>query len=339
VRIQHFILLGLALLASPAAAQQPPAAVSAEQEMAANGVWLERANAAMIAALDGFQKFAVEMKTLSGPGLNKAKASAAAPALRQLISQARADVRRSDGLLAAMPAFPSKQALPFSPDQIIADGRAQNARFLVLLDANEVFITAMAKGDVAAMGRVLPQILDGTFAVMGHQRLILRNRQATIPPSESSYQSIGIAIELYRAMELVGRGALGARSGAVGAAKAAAALGPELGKVGRTTRGLTAAGRKTLAAELVEVKAALAGPNSDSDKRVLDRVARVIAEEEKLFDLGDRLAGLMESNAAIGGPELAATGMPKVYADLIDLEAGVVAINTAQAGILAEPAR
>ena len=338
--IRHALALGLFLFAVPAGvAAQPAPAALAEQELAAGGAWLERASLAMGTAAEGFQELSARMQAFAAQGPTKEKAAAAAPAMRQLIGQARTGVRRSNEMLAALPPFPLKKDVPFSSEQIVADARAQNARFLTLLDDNEVFIDAMARGDNAAMGRVLPRILEGAFSLLGHQRLILRNRQATIPATQSSHQATGVAIELYRAMELVGRHVIAAKQGgAAGAAKAAAALGPELAKGARNVRTLAAAGRKNLAAEVATLERARSEARSDADKRLLEKVRRLSASEEGLFALADRLAGLMEANAAISGPDLAAHGLPTLYASLTDIEAAFVDLSGRQASIMAEPA-
>jgi hypothetical protein len=338
MRIRHLLAFGLLVAAVPASlCAQPKADASAEQQMAASGVWLEQANIAMATAAEGFGEISARMQALIAQGVTKEKAAAAAPELRRLIGEAKNNVQQSNAMLAALPPFPITEGVPFSPQQLVADARTQNGRFLTLLTDYEVFIDALAKGDAAAMGRILPKVMEGAFSLIGNQRLILRNRQATISPGESAHQSMGVAVELYRSMELVGRGAIGARiGGPAGSTKAAATLGPQLAEGAGNLRALTATGRKNLAAELAEFPKATAEVTSDADKRMLERVRRVTALEEDVFAIADRMATLLEANARISGAELAEQGMPKLYKSLTDMEAELVALSTRQSRILAE---
>ncbi|HEY0149466.1 MAG TPA: hypothetical protein VGB70_10745 [Allosphingosinicella sp.] len=337
MRICHAFAFAALCMAAPAAAVAQAAPNAAEQELAAGGAWLEQANTAMNMAAEGFGPLSAQMQALAAPGLTPAKASAAAPAIRQLIAEARAGVEQSNAMLAALSAFPVKGPLPFSPEQTLKDARAQNGRFLTLLTSYETFIAAMGKGDRAEMGRVLPEILTGAFSMMEQQRLILRNRQATVPRNQSTHQSIGIAVELYRAMELVGRGSVAAKAGGTaGANKTAATIGPRFVEIAEATRALSAAGRKNLAGELSELRAASAEAKNDADKRLLERVTRVTAAEEEMFALGDRLAALMQANGSITGPQLLERGMSQIYTGLVAMEEAFVDINAKQAGIMSE---
>ena len=340
MRIRHAFAFAALCVAAPAVLFAQPAPNAAEQELAAGGAWFEQANTAMNMAAEGFGPLSAQMQALAAPGLTPAKASAAAPAIRQLIVKARVGVEQSNAMLAALPAFPVKGPLPFSPDQTLKDARAQNGRFLTLLTSYETFIAAMGAGDRAEMARVIPEILTGAFSMMEQQRLILRNRQATVPRNQSTHQSIGIAVELYRAMELVGRGSIAAKTGGTaGANKAAATIGPRFVEIAETTRTLSAAGRKNLALELSELRAASAKAKSDADKRLLERVTLVTASEEEMFALGDRLAALMQANGSIPGSQLAERGMTQIYPSLVAMEEVFVDINTKQAAMMSEASR
>jgi hypothetical protein len=277
------------------------------------------------------------MQALAAPGLTQEKATAAAPGLRQLIAKARSGVQRSNEMLAAMPPFPVQGALPFAPQQLLADARTQNGRFLALLADFETFVAAMGKGDRAAMGRVLPRIGDGALSMMTHQALILRSRQAMMPATDTAHQSIGVTVQLYRAMEVVGRQMMAAASGGSAGAGNAERLREQLRPVVSETRALTATGRVNLTRELGEIKRARSAATSDADRRLIDRVTRVTQAEEAVFGLGDRLATTLEQGGGASGAALSQPALKALYAKLVGIEAEMVRLNMEQAALLGNP--
>lgn len=326
------LLVAILLALGGPLAAQPPQSVQAEREVAEAGRWLERLNQALTLGIDGFRDLSASMQALTTPSLTREKAAAAAPDLRRRIERCRDDLRRSEAMLDALTADPPpKMESDIPPAQLLADARAYNRRMLALLESYDGFIIAMGKSDLAGMERAMPGLAEGAFTLVGQQRLMLRNRQASVAATDSTYQSIGVAGQLYRAMEAVLRHSIAARAEkGAGAAAAAAALHGELGGIAADTRALAADGRRNLAREVAEIEAVRA--SDESERRVLDRVRRVYAAESKVFALADRLAAFAEASQA----QLGTPGPSQLFPTLKQIELDYIAITTEQAAALAE---
>lgn len=330
------VIAAFLLLGDPAESQ-PGGAAQIDRQLSEAGRWAERLGEALTVAADGFRDLNQGMQALASAGPTRDRAAAAAPDLRRRIERSRGDIRRSNAILDGLLPYPAIMESEIPPAQLVADARAFNARMLALLDSYDRFIAAMAESDMAAMERALPAVTEGVFALVGHQRLLLRNRQASVKVSDSSHQSLGVAGQIYRAMEAVLRASISARTGSGATAQSAAALSDELRLVADETRALAAAGRRNVEREVAEVDAYRA--SGESERRLMERVRRVFLSEAKVFELADRLVAFAESNKGVTAAQLRAPGPSPLFPPLKQLEADYLAIAMEQAAILAEGAQ
>jgi hypothetical protein len=222
-----------------------------------------------------------------------------------------------------------------SAGQLLADARAHNVGILSLLDAFDAFVVAMGKADMPGMQRTLPRMLEGSFAMLSQQHLLVRNRQAAVPRTDSSHQSLGVAAQLYRAMEAVFRRSNAAQTGSPAeAAAAAAAAGEELRAVAADTRALAVEGRRNLQREMAEIEVVRRGKDA-AEARLAERIGRVLAAEAKTFELADRLVAYAEANRATTPAQLRTAGAGSAVAPLTKLELEYASINQEQAAALA----
>jgi hypothetical protein len=330
MRVGSAALAALVFLAAPAPAQ-PVDAVRMERVAAEAARWTQQLNAALTAGSEGFDELNRQVLSLLESGLSREKMAAAAPGLRRLIERNRDNVRRSDAMLASLPAYPSAMPADIPAERLVAETRAQNGRLMDLLVHYDAFIVAMAAGDHDALNRVRPKLTEGVFALLGQQRLMFQNRQASIPATDSSHQALGIATQIYRAMIAVAFQGLAAREGAA-AASAAAALGDELGLVARDARALAAAGRINLKRELAEFEALRKGSSKDAAQaRLAERALAATRLEEKSFEIGDRLAAFADSNTALTAAQLRSAGVRSLLSSLTTLETELLDVGLQQA--------
>lgn len=326
----------LLFLGAPATAAQPSEAAQADRQLTEVGRWTERLGEALTVGMEGQQALNQGMRALVAPPLSRARIIAGAPALRPLIERSRADLRRSNALLDALPPAPPEMGAE-SGSQLIADARAHNVRLSALLDSFEDFIVAVGKSDIAAMDRVMPRMLEGAFAVVGQQRLLVRNRQASVDTSDSTHQSLGVVGLLYRAMEAALRQSLAAKAnGGTQAESAAAALRAELRLIAAETRLVAATGRRNLAREIGEIEAEQRTTRDPAQVRLLARVRNVYAGEGKVFELADRLVAFTEAHKGITGAQLRDPAGPRLLPALTQMETDYMAISQAQAAALAQ---
>jgi hypothetical protein len=323
----------LVFMAAPASAQ-PGGAASMERSADEAARWSEQLGAALTAATEGFEELNQKVQALTGAGLSRERMAEAGPGLRRLLEQNRDNVRRSNAMLEALPPYPSGLPTDVPAGQLVADARNQNGRLLELLDQYDTVFVAMAKGDSAGLNRALPRMMEGVFALLEQQRLVFRNRQASVPVTNSSHQALGIAVQIYRAMIAVARRGLAAREGdGAGAATAAAALGKELRLVAAETRALAAAGRGNLKRELAEFESLRKQSKQGPETRLAERAIAVTAAEEKSFEIADRLAAFAESNAALTGAQLRQSGARELLAPLTQLESDFMDSSLEQVGL------
>jgi hypothetical protein len=324
----------MALAAVPASAQPNDTAVT-ERELTQAGRWAELYGEALTASGVNMRDLNAGLQALVASGLTPERAASGAADLRKRIALSHGDVARSDAMLAALPSLPPGLAAELGSAELLADARAHNQRMLALLDGFDAFAVAMGKGDNAGMGRALPRILEGSFAMLAQQRLLVRTRQATFSRSESNYQALGVAGQIYRAMEAAFRQSIAARTGSpADGAKAAAALQDELRQVAADTRLLAAEGRRNLAREIEEAEA-LRKSGDAGEVRLAERVLAFLPGEAKTFDLADRLVAYAEANKAITTAQLRLVGPGAATAPLTQLERDYLALVVAQAGVLA----
>lgn len=324
----------VALLATPAAAQ-PREQPQAEAQVDEGARWLVGLAEAISVGSESARALNQSMQALVAQPLTRERIAAATPTMRAQIERARGDVRKSNAMLDALPSLSPAVAREMQPDQHIRDVRAHNERLLGFLDASDAFVIAMGKGDSPGMERSLPRMLEGSFDMLNQQRLLIRARQASAPETDSSYQSLGVAGQLYRAMEAVLRGSVAVRLGSEAeGTKAAAAAQEELRLVARDTRALAVAGRRNLAREMAEIDAERRAGKA-AETGMMDRIRSAYAEEERVFALADRLAALTDADGAITAAQLRAVGAASAMAPLRPLEQELIAITAHQADLLA----
>jgi hypothetical protein len=334
MRVRLAIVAVLLFLGAPAAAQGGET-VQADRELTEAGQWSGRLAEALTVGTESQRALNQAAQALVRPPRSQERMIADAPGLRPLIERSRADLRRSNALLDALPPAPPEMATELAP-RLVADARDHNARMFALLDAFDDFAVAVGKSDLAALDRIMPRLMEGAFATMAQQRLIVRNRQATAPASDSTHQSLGILGQIYRAMEAVLRGSIGARDkGGAGSDAAAAALRKELALVGAETRSLAATGRRNLERELAEIEDQRRSADP-AEARLMERIRSVYVAEAKVFALGDRLVAFAEANKGITGAQLRDPAGPRLLPVLTQLEADNMAINQEQAAALAK---
>jgi hypothetical protein len=329
------LLLGLS---APRAAQTgaPAAAPAAKvpKDMEAALAWLGRMAEAMnvnAAAMKRFAEAQPLLETMTSP----AGIKAGAPRMRAIVAEARAELARADRMLGELPPVEAPAGAPFSPATLVAEGRAQNARGLALLDNFTAFLAAAERGDHDAARRAAPKLLEGSFLLLDGTGFILRTRRAAIPANQPIHQALTIGIQLYRAMGASGRAWLSARfEGKPG--PAAAHLRRELLATADELRSAAGAGRANLDRELAELEARGRRAGFDAGQQALfDRFVRAAAEKKKYFAFADELAALAETAAGTTGSALAAQRTPELMGRLTGFEARFHAIAASSASVAA----
>jgi hypothetical protein len=334
------LLLGLS---APVAAQTgaPAAAAPAAKipkDMEAVLAWLGRMGEAMNVHASAMRRFA-EAQPLLETMTTPAGIKAGAPRLRAIVAEARGEIARADRMLGELPRVEAPAGVPFSPAGLVAEGRAQNARGLALLDDFTAFLAAAERGDHNAARRAAPKLLEGSFLMLDGTGFILRTRRAAIPANQSIHQALTVGIQLYRAMGASGRAWLAARfEGKAG--PAAAHLRTELLAAAAELRSAGAAGKVSVDRELAELEARGRRAGFDASERTLfDRFVRAAAEKKKYFALADELATLAEAGAGTTGSALAAQRTPELMGRLAGFEARYHAIAASGASLAAGTAR
>nr|WP_295370644.1 hypothetical protein [uncultured Sphingosinicella sp.] len=332
-----FMAVAAACMIAPssvASAAQSEQQVQREAEEA--GKWLAQVSAAILVGSEGLLSVAPEAKRLFETIGNPQQAKAAAPKLRALTAQGRQNVAKADAMLAAIPPLRNDLATAagFDPAKIVDEARAQNKQILNLLVTMDDMLIGMETGDAAKMKAAAPKLITGSFLLLDSQTLIYRNRQAALPSNQSVHQTLGIFVQLYRAMGISGRGWYNARL--AGGGKEAAPLQPHLQGVARQLQALTRAGRLNAARELKELGSVRGAIRKGSaQERLLAASELVIGEEEKMFAIADEMASWAERNSAVTGATLAAQKSPAMVADLTTFEERFMKVTQAQAAILA----
>jgi len=334
MRARAAVIVALLFLGAPAAAVRPNEAARVDRQLTEAGRWTERLGEALMVGMESQRALNQGMRALVTPLLSRERIIAGAPALRPLIERSRADLRRSNALLDALPPAPPEMV---ESSQLVADARAHNARLSALLDSFEDFIVAVGKADIAAMDRVMPRMMEGAFAIVGQQRLLVRNRQASVETTDSTHQSLGVVGQLYRGMEAALRHSMAAKeNGGAQADSAAAALRAELRLIAAETRSVAATGRRNLAREIAEIETEQRSTRDPAEARLLGRVRDVYAGEGKVFELADRLVAFAEAHQGVTGAQLRDPAGPRLLPALTQMEADYMLISQAQAAALAQ---
>lgn len=326
----------LVFLAAPAGSQ-PVDSARLDRAVVEAARWTEQLGVAINAGTESFEELNQRVQLLAGTGLTGAKAVAEAPGLRQMVERNRENVKRSNAMLASLPPFPTGLQTEIPGDQLVADARAQNGRLLELLGHYDAVFAAMATGDVEALNRAMPRMMEGAFTLIGQQRLLFRNRQASVPASNSTHQALGIAVQIYRTMDAVARRGLAAGSDGADAAKTVAALRDEMRSIANDSRALTAAGRRNLAREIAELKSLRQSASNDvASARLAERAQAATALEEKTFEVGDRLASYAELQAALTREQLRQSRGSLLLGPITKLESDYMDVALEQAALVGD---
>lgn len=123
MRARAAVIATLLFLGAPAAAVQPTAVAQADRQLTEAGRWTERLGEALTVGMESQRALNQGMRALVTPPLSRERIIAGAPALRPLIERSRADLRRSNALLDALPPAPP-ELVAESGLQLAADARA-----------------------------------------------------------------------------------------------------------------------------------------------------------------------------------------------------------------------
>lgn len=311
------VLPGAALPGAASAEVQPKADLpSVEQSLAFVGQLGEAVNV-QVAAM----KKLLEAKPLFDSMTSPAAVKGAAPRARVAISEARRSVEQADSMLGRIVAPAGLSVGGLTPQSMIAEARSQNAQSIALLADYETFLGAAERGDHAASRRAAPKLMEASFLLVDGGATVYRNRQAAIPETQSVHQALGIGVQLYRAMSASGRAWIAAKYGGGRPESAAATLRSTLGSVAREARSASERGRANLAREIAELDRRTSGLGFQGEQAAtLARIRQALASKEKLFAVGDSLAGMAEAGAKVTGAALAAQPAPELLGHLAPLE-------------------
>src|SRR4028119_72767 len=148
----------LIFVAAPAAAQRGEAA-SVDRQLTEAGRWSERLGEALTVGVESQRALNRAAQAWGGPPLGRERIIAGAAGLRPLIEASRADLRRSNALLDALPPAPPEMVAEIAPG-LVADARAHNVRLFAMLDAFDDFAVAVSKSDMAALDRIMPRLME-----------------------------------------------------------------------------------------------------------------------------------------------------------------------------------
>jgi hypothetical protein len=307
------------LIALPGAAHaqaQPRAeAPSVDESLAFMGQLGEVVNVQVA----GMKKL-LDAKPLLDTMVSPAAVAAAAPRVRALMAEARRTVEQANGMLARIVPPAGLRYGSLTPESMIAEVKSQNSKLLALFADYDAFLVAAERGDRAAALKAAPRLMEASFLLVDGNASLYRNRQAAVPATHSVHQALGIGVQMYRAMGIAGRGWLAARFG-TGPDATAASMRPQLEAIAREARAASSAGRANLARELAELDRRTSGLGFRGEEAAtLERIRRALANKEKLFAVGDSLAGLAESAGKTSGAALAAQPSPQLLGELAALE-------------------
>lgn len=309
-------LLAAAAPGAAAAQVQPKAEMpSVEQSLA----FLGQLGEALDVQVAGMKKL-LEAKPLFDSMTSPAAVKAAAPRARAAISEARGSVQQADSMFGRIVPPAGLRVGSLTPQSMIAEARGRNAQFISLLADYEAFLAAAERGDHAAARRAAPKLMEASFLLVDGSASLYRNRQAAIPESQSVHQVLGIGVQLYRAMSASGRGWIAAKFGSEPDA-AAATMRSNLSGIAREARSASEQGRANLARELAELDRKTSGLGFQGEQAAtLARIRQALASKEKLFAVGDTLAGMAEAGAKVTRGALAAQPAPQLLGQLAPLE-------------------
>jgi hypothetical protein len=296
--------------AAPAAPQTPP---RVEESLAFIGQLGEVLNVQVA----GMKKL-LDAKPLFDSLTSPARVKAAAPKLRAVMAEARATVREADAMTARIVPPPGLRLGRLEPAAMLAEVRSQNAKCIALLGEYDTFMQAAERGDRAAVMKIAPRLMEGSFLLIDGNAAMYRTRQAAVAPTQSVHQALEIGVQLYRAMSASGRAWLAAKFGNR-SDSAAAALRDQLAEIARQARTASAEGRANLARELSAFDRQTAGAGGNEAATVA-RLRRAMAAKEKLFAVGDELVAIAGAAGPVTGAGLVAQPSPQLLGRFMPLE-------------------
>jgi len=331
------MLIAAAFVIAPVApaAAAPRNAAEAGQALAKAAQWLQPVLDSYTVGGRLWPEINAQMQASLG---SRQAAETALPALRALLARQRGNLQRANAMLDAMPPYSAGIDLGVPPARIVADARQQNVRMLGLVDSFDTFAIAFAKGDLAALRREMPKISEGTLMLIAGQRMMLESRRLMYAPTDSTRQSMGVGVGLYRLMEIGMRAWFGARDPAL-AEKAAAGLREQAAIAAAELRTAAAEGRKNLRRELAEVDAEASRPGTSADMRhLLEKNRAALVLDQGSYDIADRLVAIADGYAKLTAAQLRAAEGPALNRPLVALEAEYLGLTQKEVSLLAAPA-
>lgn len=322
----------LAIGAAPAAAQ-PGGEAQLEADAGEASAWIAKVSDAIVTGSSGFARISPQVNQLFAGVRTPADAKAVAPKVRALLEEARAAVAKGDAMIAALPSLRAQLAAHLDTRQVVADARTQNARTLAMIGHLDDLLVGMETGDRRKMDAAAPKMMESGVLLVEGQALIFRNRQASVPPSDSAHQTMGIAHQLYLGMTAAMRSWYQARVPSK-ASEAAGQLNEQLAAIAREAAALSRAGRANVVRELVEIEAAAKEvAKGGTEAQLVEKSRLMLLEEEKTFALGEELARWAQANAGLTGAALANQKRPELLPALTAFEERFMAISLAQSAI------
>jgi hypothetical protein len=325
--------------AAAAAAPPPRSPEAAQHDMKALGAWLQSINDAVASSDASLANLGSKMEALLGPGNDPAAMRANSTKMRGVIQEVRDQVRRSQAALAAIPPLDPSIARTSGMDvgKVLADVRNQMTEMLAYLDTCESLVAAVEKNDRDAILASAPKLIRSGALLLDGRALTYRNREAAVPANRSAHQVLGVTVNLYEAMSVALRAWIRARVDHQ-PREAADAQRTQFLALALDTDSTVRQGRAQAALEKSELVAETARAKDNQAVRDVDaRAALVLANEERLFVIGDQLAVWLRGHAGMTGEQLAGQTRPELLMALSSVEEQVVAIGREQAGVLAGP--
>jgi hypothetical protein len=332
------VLLSFCAVAAAAAPPAHPAsAETVDAEARRFGIWLQRINAAIEPAEQAFNNFGNQVGQLTSGLSDKATWQTSGAAVRAAVAGARSRVAAAQASLAAIPPFRPASTLGggVNPDTVLAESRQQMIAMLSMLDDCDALGSALEKGDADGVRTAAPKLVRGGMLMIDGRMITLRNRQAAVSPRHSSHQALGIGVAIYRAMGAAIRASVRARIDHQ-PEQAATDRNTQYQAIADETEAAVKQGRANLVREHGEVRVeTLRAKDNRTVADLRRRAEGVLANEEKLFLLGDQLVAWLRANARAKAEDLTTDRQPDDMAQLAAFEEQFVAASRAEAAVLA----
>jgi hypothetical protein len=340
------LLTGLAaglFVATPAAAQAqaPTSAAAANASMNEAGAWVLRISDALELSHDAYRQASPKMQALTANLKSPEQAKAAGAQLRRILAPVRAAIAQSNAALDQIGPAPAEldkalATVGLSGAKLIADAKEQNSALDRLHKMVERMGTAMSAGDAKMVMALAPRMMEGAFALIDNQAMLVRNRQVLVNRKESTHQSLGVMRVLYLGMSISMRAAAAVEM-YPGQTINLGQSRDDMVKLAGAVDDLAAEGRRNLAreqGEIAEMQRQVDRNGSADEKAQIARYKAVYAIEQDTFAVADDLAGLLRQNANRLSQPAAGLTVRAVVSPFESLENRLVDITRRQAQAL-----